>query len=98
MSILSFDTHLVILIIIMLITGAFGGFLNYLHNFDTIADEEKNVVVRNKYIFLGIAAAFLIPVFLKMISSNLTSSVKNDDYLVFAGFCLIAAIFSRRFI
>ena len=92
------DTHIVILMIIMLISGAFGGFLNYLHNFDTTEKEKPESVVRNKYILLGIAAAFVIPVFLKMISSNLISSSDNNDYLVFAGFCLIAAIFSRRFI
>ena len=92
------DPHIIILVVIMLVSGAFGGFLNYLHNFDTIENEKQSSVVRNKYILLGIAAAFVIPVFLKMISSNLISSSDNNDYLIFAGFCLIAAIFSRRFI
>jgi len=93
-----FDTHIIILVLIMLVAGAFGGFLNYLHNFDTSENEKQNNIVRNKYILLGIAAAFVIPVFLKMISSNLLSCTENNDYLIFAGFCLIAAIFSRRFI
>ena len=98
MNYCNWDTHIIMLILIMLISGAFGGFLNYLHNFDTTENEKQNSVVRNKYILLGIAAAFVIPVFLKMISSNLISSSDNNDYLIFAGFCLIAAIFSRRFI
>lgn len=98
MANLNIDFHLVTLILIMLVCGAFGGFLNYLHNFDTTENEQRNNVVRFKYILLGIGAAFLIPVFLKMISSNLIASTDNNDYLIFAGFCLIAAIFSRRFI
>lgn len=95
---MNLDVHIIILILIMLVSGAFGGLLNYLHNFDTSENEKKNTIVRNKYILLGIAAAFVVPAFLKMISSNLTSTRENSDYLIFAGFCLIAAIFSRRFI
>ena len=82
----------------MITIGAFGGYLNYLHNFDTTEKDQNNSIVRYKYILLGIGASFLIPVFLKTISSNLLSSKDNNDYLIFAGFCLIAAIFSRRFI
>ncbi len=47
---------------------------------------------------LGIGASLLVPAFLKMISSNLATSADPNDYLIFAGFCLVAAIFSRRFI
>jgi hypothetical protein len=86
----------------MVASGAFGGFLNYLHNFDTTENEKKNKLGKYKYIFLGIGAAFLVPVFLKMIASDLIKpDPKNFDnicYLIFAGFCLIAAIFSKRFI
>lgn len=92
------DNHLVTLVVIMIVTGAFGGFLNYLHNFDTVENEQKSGIIKYKYILLGIGAAFLIPVFLKMIASELITSKNNTDYLIFAGFCLIAAIFSRRFI
>ncbi|MEX2594056.1 MAG: YEATS-associated helix-containing protein [Anditalea sp.] len=92
------DVHLLILLTIMLVNGAFGGYLNYLNDFDTLANEQKNKRGKFKYILLGIGAAFLIPLFLKMISSNIISSSENLDYLVFAGFCLVAAIFSRRFI
>jgi hypothetical protein len=98
----SADMHFWILVIIIIIMGAFGGFLNHLHNFDTIKDEEKNKFVKYKYIFLGIGSASLVPAFLKMISSDLiknsTSLDNNNCFLIFAGFCLIAAIFSRRFI
>jgi hypothetical protein len=92
------DPHLSLLIVIMIVIGAFGGLLNYLFNFDTAENDQKKNVIMFKYILLGIGAALLVPVFLKMISSNLTSSQDNNDYLIFAGFCLIAAIFSKRFI
>ncbi|ARS38551.1 hypothetical protein CA265_02180 [Sphingobacteriaceae bacterium GW460-11-11-14-LB5] len=82
----------------MICSGGFGGYLNYLHNFDTLDKDSGDKIGRFKYILLGIGAAFLVPAFLKMISSNLSISDDNNDYLIFAGFCLIAAIFSRRFI
>src|SRR5690554_1963150 len=90
--------HLWVLIFIMAACGAFGGFLNYLNDFDTVQNEKKNNRVRFKYILLGIGAALLIPLFLNMISSDIIRSTDNADYLIFAGFCLVAAIFSRRFI
>lgn len=69
-----------------------------MHNFDTHEKDGKDKLAKLKYILLGIGAALLVPAFLKMISSNLVSSQDNNDYLIFAGFCLIASIFSRRFI
>ncbi|MBF9254372.1 hypothetical protein I2I11_13785 [Pontibacter sp. 172403-2] len=95
------NIHLLMLIGIMLCSGAFGGYLNYLHNFDTVANENKDKRVKLKYVLLGIGSAFLVPAFLKMIASDLikdTEQYDNISYLIFAGFCLIAAIFSRRFI
>lgn len=95
---LMMDPHLLIIILIILFCGCFGGYLNYLHNFDTLEKDNGIKIARLKYILLGIGAALLVPAFLKMISSNLATSNDNNDYLIFAGFCLIAAIFSRRFI
>src|SRR5690554_1558660 len=92
------DYHLWVLIFIMVACGAFGGFLNYLNDFDTVQNEKKNNRIRFKYILLGIGAALLIPLFLNMISSDIIRSTDHADYLIFAGFCLVAAIFSRRFI
>ncbi len=85
----------------MLCSGAFGGYLNYLHNFDTLVNENKENRIKLKYVLLGIGSAFLVPAFLKMIASDLIKNSEqydNINYLIFAGFCLIAAIFSRRFI
>lgn len=95
------DTHFWTLIVIIIIIGSFGGYLNYLHNFDTTTEESKNRVEKFKYIFLGIGASILVPAFLKMIASDLIKETKpfdNINYLIFGGFCLVASIFSRRFI
>jgi hypothetical protein len=51
----------------------------------------------------GMAASFLIPLFLNTISSTLLSNYlegqgKHVDLLVFAGFCLLAALSSEAFI
>lgn len=95
------DIHIWILVAIMIVTGVFGGFLNYLHNFDTADNEKGSIYVKYKYIFLGIGSAILVPAFLKMIASDLIKDSKpydNINYLIFAGFCLVAAIFSKRFI
>jgi DNA-binding MarR family transcriptional regulator len=49
---------------------------------------------------IGIAASFLVPLFLQMISSDLLQRGASDHLalFVFAGFCLIAAISSKAFI
>lgn len=98
---MNLNIHLLILITVMLCSGAFGGYLNYLHNFDTVEADKKANRIKVKYILLGIGSAFIVPAFLKMIASDLikeTEPYDNISYLIFAGFCLIAAIFSRRFI
>lgn len=95
------DTHTLTLVGIILIVGAFGGYLNYLHNFDTTEDKQQSNRIRNKYVLLGIGSAILVPAFFKMIASDLlrySEPFDNINYLIFAGFCLVAAIFSRRFI
>ncbi len=94
------DSHIIILIAIIILIGGFGGLLNYLHNFD-IEEPDYKKHSKYKYIFLGIGAAILVPAFLKMIASNLIENEEDFNkinYLIFAGFCLVAAIFSRRFI
>ena len=89
--------HTFIIIIILTSAGFFGGLVNYLQvyvgNNATKANFWKSIIV-------GIAASFLVPLFLETISSNLIESSKTSDkdLLVFVGFCLVAAIFSRRFI
>jgi hypothetical protein len=85
------------------ICGVIGGIIGYL--------DELNVTNKGgvwhflKYLLLGVAASFIVPLFLNTISSTLIKDVLNasspgsiTSLLVVAGFCLIASISSRRFI
>lgn len=78
---------------IMFVMGLFGGFVNFL--LSAKGDPERS---RLKSVSAGVAASFLIPLFLKTIGSNLlTSKIAAPDLLVLAGFSLIAAVSSRAF-
>ena len=86
----------------MLLAGCFGGIINY---FLTLKSDPENTNVW-KSLTVGVGASFLVPLFLNMISSNLIDSIKGvggmpgdqTKLLVFAGFCLVAAISSTAFI
>jgi hypothetical protein len=83
---------------IILLAGIFGGLVNYftLYNQKEAGSNRKC----REAVLVGIAASFLVPLFLSMISSDLIVNCRTDDkyYFVFAGLCLFAGIFSRRFI
>lgn len=79
--------------------GTLGGAINYL----LLPKSELEATSKTKSVALGIGASFLVPLFLNMISSNLLDSIRTTPgeivkILVFAGFCLIAAISSTAFI
>lgn len=101
------QSYILILTIIVLV-GAFGGVINYfmLVPADGAAvaqpvPSKGSLLIRS--LFMGIAAAILVPLFLNTISSAvLTDLIAGSNVyknsLIFAGFCLLAAISSRRFI
>jgi hypothetical protein len=96
------ETYMWTLIAVMLLSGSFGGLINF---FLTIKNDPENASVL-KSVTIGVGASFLVPLFLNMISSNLIDTIKGTNgapadhskILVFAGFCLIAAISSSAFI
>src|SRR5262249_52011737 len=78
-----------------------GGTINYLL---TRKQDEDGLKVGGS-IVVGIGAAFLVPLFLYTVSSNLVQDLQPGQgapdfskFLVFTGFCLVAAISSRAFI
>jgi hypothetical protein len=85
------------------ICGLIGGIIGYL---DELNSTNKGGAWHClKYLLLGLAASFVVPLFLNTISSTLIKDVLNTgspgsitSLLVVAGFCLIASISSRRFI
>ena len=88
---------------VILGAGLLGGWLNYLRTNNTIDPATGQPKPQPAHYALlcvvgGIVAAALIPLFLKTIQSNLPDKNDGISYMVFAGFCLIAAIFSNTFI
>jgi hypothetical protein len=106
------------LIMVMIATGIAGGLAGYFISLDRgTAKQEpsddsrvKAVASWFKYVFLGVIAALIVPLFLSLAKSDLVTNLLNDgttsadpkaspsDIFVFAGFCLVAAISSRGFI
>ncbi len=85
-------TLIVVLIVASGLTGGIGNFFRFENNLDA---KGYNLA---KSIFLGTIAAFTVPLFLNMLSSDLLEFANTPtDYFVFVGFCLIAAFFSNRF-
>jgi len=87
---------------VILVSGMLGGIINY---FIEDAQTEQRLAWW-KLMFVGVGAAFMVPLFLNMISGDLIDKIRGvagqpPDYskmFVLAGFCLVAAISSRSFI
>ena len=95
---ISIITHVGILVGVMLLAGILGGVVNY---YLTRKDDPEHNT-RAKCITVGLGASFLVPLFLNIIQSGLlkmgTDGYFVPHYLVFSGFCLIAAISSTVFV
>jgi DNA-binding transcriptional ArsR family regulator len=89
------DGYMLIILLIMVAAGVLGGLANYYLS-DRQADFGRREWV--KYPVLGVIAALTVPLFLNMISSNLLEAARSRpvDFFVFAGFCLIYVVASRR--
>jgi hypothetical protein len=87
---------------IMFAAGCLGGLINFF-----LADPAaEKPLPWWQHIIVGLGAAFMVPVFLNMISSRLIAEITGTEVtaeilsklLVLAGFCLLAAVSSRAFI
>ena len=91
----SLDSYMLIVLLIMIVAGVLGGVANYF-----LSDRQNGANPRDwaKYPILGVIAALTVPLFLNMISSNLLEAARTRpvDFFVFAGFCLIYVVASRR--
>ena len=91
----SLDSYMLIILLIMIAAGVLGGVANYF-----LSDRQSDSGARDwgKYAILGVIAALTVPLFLNMISSNLLEAARTRpvDFFVFAGFCLIYVVASRR--
>lgn len=92
----SLDGYMLIILLIMIAAGVLGGLANY---FLADRQNEHGRGEWGKYPILGVISALTVPLFLNMISSNLLEAARTRpvDFFVFAGFCLIYVVASRRF-
>ncbi len=90
--------HIITLLAIMIVAGVLGGVAGFMIEKNTSTDHKnKNPWF---YILIGLCASLLVPLFMTTISSDLLENSQQNhlDYLVFGGFCLIAAISAHKFI
>ncbi|AEE49101.1 YEATS-associated helix-containing protein [Haliscomenobacter hydrossis] len=78
---------------IMLITGLIGGYANFLNT----PKEERSLM---RSLMMGIVATIAIPLFLKVVDSNILNQTQTDvmNYFVYAGCCVLAAFYSAKFL
>ena len=90
------DSYMLMILLIMVVAGILGGVANYY-----LSDRQGEPVRRDwaKYLILGVISALTVPLFLNMLCSNLLEAARTRpvDFFVFAGFCLIYVVASRRF-
>jgi len=88
--------HIFILATVMLLAGIFGGLVNYY----LYGDKDPDAASLPRFLVVGVGAAFLVPVVLDMVNSELVLESQGDPsrLLIFTGFCLISALLSRFFI
>jgi hypothetical protein len=84
------------IIIIIFVAGSLGGVTNFLNT----KLENDGWLHFWRCLISGIAAAFVVPLFLQMIQSALLEQLPESHpaCLVFAGFCILAAVSSRGFL
>ncbi len=87
------DWYAAIILLIMLLSGLIGGLASYYLN----KSEEKTLL---NSLVLGVVASLIVPLFLNMISSNLLFEAQRqiDKIFIFAGFCILASVFSKNFL
>lgn len=83
----------IILTLVMLIAGVFGGLIN----FYLLNQNNKDTTAMLRCVVVGVGAAFLVPVALDLVGSSIVAQSQNDpgQLLIYTGLCLIAAIASR---
>lgn len=85
--------HIFILAAVMMIAGVFGGLINYYQ----MNQDDNDATSLPRCIVIGTGAAFLVPVVLDLVNSDLILEIQGDPsrLLIYTGFCLIAAVASR---
>jgi len=92
---------ILVILAIMVAAGFSGGLVNWAMTRSDGSDDRPWW----SHVLTGIAAAFLVPLFLHFVSSDLLAKLLNQKSesltlsgLIYTGFCLVAAISSKAFI
>jgi hypothetical protein len=86
------------IILIIGLAGLLGGTTNYFLNYDSKLKTTDCWIKFGASVFLSICAAITVPLFLQILSNNLLDTLSLKNTLIFAGFCILAAFFSHRFL
>ena len=97
------------LVLIIVVAGILGGVAAWLS--EPVPDDGSEPRMRParawyQYIFLSMVAAACVPLFLSLLKSGLIDGIFKaprevpayENYLIFIGLCLVAAVSARRFI
>lgn len=82
---------------VIVFSGAMGGFARYQWDKN---EENSRVESWFHFVVMGIAAAFLVPLFLNTISSSLIKETETDPskFFILIGFCIAASMYAKKFI
>ena len=91
---------------VIFLAGVIGGIVDFFHLKDRAGTSEPWVKTLAISILMGFVAAFLVPLFLAMISSNLIIDIGKPEFnyesfmniLILFGFCLLASMYSPSLI
>lgn len=97
---------LFVIILIILFAGLLGGLGNYCLIKNDLSSFKEGLYLNDfdliRSLVLGVIASAIIPLFLNIISSDLLEINERKDnyrnYLIFTSLCLMASLFSSRFL
>ncbi|OJH13711.1 hypothetical protein FPG87_12600 [Flavobacterium psychrophilum] len=96
-------THTVIIILIIIFAGILGGLTNFFLILNLEHKSKECWLNFFKSLFLSLCASATVPLFLQIISNNLLDlstdgKFPDKNYFILAGFCVLSAFFSKRFL
>lgn len=96
-------THSQIIVLIIISAGLLGGLTNFFLLYDLEYNKKECWINFFKSVLLSFCASLTVPLFLQIISNNLLEIPKDTtfpdkNYFILAGFCVLAAFYSKRFL
>jgi predicted transcriptional regulator len=91
------ESYIILIVGIMVISGALGGMVSALLS---ARDDQPFFSLIIKHSLIGVVAALMVPLLLNLLSSDLLESGQTRPLKLFtlSGLCVICAVFSTRFL